>query len=148
MRINNGWWLVVALALLGGAACDRGAKSSLGFKLPDGSVEQGLKDFVALRCHSCHVVVGLELPEPEIRGPVLVKLGGKVGRIQTYGQLVTSIINPSHRLAGAYPEAVSQDGRSLMRVYNEVMTVQQLIDLVAFLQKHYEELPVPTGIVL
>ncbi len=148
MRINNGCWLVVALALLGGAGCDRGAKSAMGFRLPDGSAEQGLDDFVALQCHSCHVVIGIELPEPETRGPVLVKLGGEVGRIKTYGQLVTSIINPSHRLAGAYPDAVSRDGQSLMRVYNEVMTVQQLIDLVAFLQAQYDELPVPTGVVL
>ncbi len=131
-------WVVALVALVGLSGCDRGPKSALGFALPDGSAEQGRDEFVQLQCNSCHVVVGLELPEPATRGPVIVKLGGQVGRIKTYGELVTSIINPSHKIAGAYPAAVSRDGESLMRVYNEVMTVQQLIDLVAFLQSHYE----------
>ena len=33
---------------------------------------------------------------------------------------------------------VSEDGQSKMYVYNEVMTVQELIDLVAYLQNRYE----------
>jgi hypothetical protein len=42
-------------------------------------------------------------------------------------------------LIRGYPEeTVSQDGKSLMLVYNDRMTVQQLIDLVAFLQSKYE----------
>jgi hypothetical protein len=45
-------------------------------------------------------------------------------------------------LARDYPEEeVALDGRSRMTVYNDVMTVQQLIDLVAFLQSHYQVVP-------
>ena len=33
---------------------------------------------------------------------------------------------------------MNKDRKSAMRNYNEVLTVQQLIDLVAFLQAHYE----------
>ena len=64
-----------------------------------------------------------------------IALGGEVTRIQTYGELVTSIINPSHRLAEGYPvDTVSVDGKSRMRNYNDVMTVTELTDLVMFLQ--------------
>ena len=63
-------------------------------------------------------------------------------RIKTYGDLVTAIVNPSHNLAKGYtPSLVAQDGKSRMTVYNDVMTVSQLIDIVAFLQAHYELQP-------
>jgi hypothetical protein len=81
----------------------------------------------------------LELPAPEEPGPVTVILGGEVQTIKTYGELVSSVINPSHKLIRGYPkDEVSQDGESLMTIYNDRMTVQQLIDLVAFLQSRYE----------
>jgi sulfur-oxidizing protein SoxX len=67
-----------------------------------------------------------------------VRLGGQVSRIKTYGDLVTSIINPSHKLSrGNNRMTVSQAGKSKMTVYNEVMTVQQLVDLTTFLQDTY-----------
>ena len=67
-----------------------------------------------------------------------IELGGEVSRIKTYGELVTSIINPSHRLAKGYSaEYVQDDGVSKMPVYNDAMTVTQLVDLVAFLQSKY-----------
>jgi hypothetical protein len=69
-------------------------------------------------------------------------LGGASRRVRTYGDLVTSIINPTHRLIAGFPaEQVSRDGESLMPVLNDVMTVQQLIDLVALLQSSYEVVP-------
>lgn len=121
------------------AACDIGPKSAKGFRLPDGNAAKGQEIFVELECISCHRVSGLELPAPVEPGPVTVILGGETQTIKTYGELVSSIINPSHKLIRGYPEeTVSQDGKSLMRVYNDRMTVQQLIDLVAFLQSKYE----------
>ena len=54
-------------------------------------------------------------------------------------ELVTAIINPSHKLAQGYPlDTISEDGQSLMPLYNSYMTVQELIDIVAFLQPHYD----------
>jgi hypothetical protein len=68
-----------------------------------------------------------------------VELGGQTTRIATYGELVTSVINPSHRLAKGYPaEDISVDGKSRMRNYNDELSVSELIDLVAFLQEQYE----------
>ena len=59
--------------------------------------------------------------------------------VKTYGQLLTAIIYPSHKLAYGYAEeVVSEDGVSNMYVYNEHMTVQELIDIVMFLQPEYD----------
>ena len=119
--------------------CDVGPKSSLGFRLPEGDVEKGKTAFLELKCHHCHTVAGIEFPPPDVLPPVMVNLGGQVRNVRTYGELVTSIINPSHRLAKGYKkELIQVDGKSRMTDYTEVMTVRQMIDLVAFLQSRYE----------
>ena len=121
------------------AACDAGPKSSLGFRLPDGDIDKGKATFLELKCHLCHTVAGVELPSPEVAQPVMVNLGGQVRNVRTYGELVTSIINPSHRLAKGYKkELIQVNGKSRMTDYTEVMTVRQMINLVAFLQSRYE----------
>ena len=76
-----------------------GAKSGRGFHLPDGEVEKGRTAFIQLGCNQCHTVEGVDLPAHAVPGPVQVKLGGKVYRVKTYGQLVTSIIDPAHIVA-------------------------------------------------
>jgi mono/diheme cytochrome c family protein len=121
-------------------ACDPGPQSPVGFRLPDGDAEAGQLAFAELQCVSCHAVQGADLPTLGEARTIEVALGGKVRRVRTYGELVTAIIHPSHDLARGYPaEAVSRDGESLMVNYNDQMTVQQLIDLVAFLQSKYTE---------
>jgi hypothetical protein len=125
------------------AACLYGcAPKNEGFTLPAGDAEQGQAAFVKFRCFDCHEVHGVDLPPAEEPNQVIVKLGGEVSREKSYEDLVTGIINPSHRLAAGYDETnVSLDGKSRMTVYNDVMTVRQLIDLVTFLQEHYELRP-------
>lgn len=132
--------VLVLCACIGAlAACDTGPQSARGFRLPDGDAAKGQEIFVELECISCHRISEMELPAPQSPGPVTVVLGGETQTVKTYGELVSSVINPSHKLIRGYPEeAVSQDGESLMTVYNDRMTVQQLIDLVAFLQSRYE----------
>jgi hypothetical protein len=131
----------VILGLIAG--CDAGSKSAKGFTLPEGNAELGQAAFVQLRCYDCHTVAGVILPVAEESNQVVVRLGGEVARIKTYGELVTSIINPSHRLASGYAATLvaTAEGQSRMTVYNDVMTVRQLTDLVAFLQSHYELRP-------
>ena len=131
--------IAVCLLLAGLQGCDMGPKSAKGFRLPDGDAERGGEIFARLHCTACHTVAGADLGEPPAKGPVSVELGGKVTRVQTYGELVTSIINPSHKLADGYPlEEITKDGESAMMNYNYIMTVQQLVDLVAFLQPYYK----------
>jgi len=139
-------WSTKNIALLGLSGilvnifgCTPEPTSGKGFTLPDGDPAQGQVVFVELNCHHCHTVTGAgDLPQLEEEREMNIRLGGEVPRIGTYGELVTAVINPSHRLAkGHRHEDVSEDGKSLMNNYNDVLTVTQLIDLVAFLQSHY-----------
>jgi sulfur-oxidizing protein SoxX len=123
-------------------ACAPGPDSPQGFALPPGDGAAGRQAFIDLGCHRCHRINGVDLPQYLGTAPVAIVLGGASTRVRTYGELVTSIINPSHRLITGFPtEQVSREGESLMPVLNSVMTVQQLIDLVALLQSSYSVVP-------
>ena len=103
--------LLLSIVLtLGLQACDPGPESPVGFSLPKGDAVEGEK-----------------------------VLGGTSIRVTTYADLVTSVINPSHKLARNYQLALIQhDGVSKMLVFNDVMTVTELINLVTFLQPKYK----------
>ena len=114
-------------------------ESPFGFRLPDGDPAAGQKAFVDLRCNACHDVAGV--PVEYLEGIAHVTLGGETAHLRTYGELVTSIINPSHKIAPRDRQSgATAEGQSLMSYayLNEIMTVQQLVDLVAFLQPTYE----------
>lgn len=134
--------LLVAL-LVFGSGCERDYMSEKGFSLPEGDPVAGKETFLSMQCHECHTINGMELPRIPLADPPFVELGGKVSSVKTYGDLVTSIINPSHKLAKGYPvDEVSNDGKSKMYIYNNYMTVQELIDIVMFLQEQYKiEIP-------
>lgn len=130
-------FIIVLLNMISG--CSLGAKSEFGFRLPDGDAEMGRETFTYMQCNQCHTVVGESFAAIPLADPPYVELGGNVSRIKTYGELVTAIINPSHKLADGYAsELVSEGNESNMYVYNGYMTVQELIDLVAFLQSRYD----------
>lgn len=130
--------VVVGIAALAG--CDPDATmSQRGFRLPDGDAQAGREAFLYMQCHQCHSIKGEQLPGIPGQEPPYVELGGMVTQVKTYGQLVTAIINPSHKLARGYAkEVVSDDGESKMYVYNDHMTVKELTDIVAFLQPYYK----------
>lgn len=131
--------VVLAAALIAG--CDSGPKSGRGFRLPDGDVQKGREAFLALQCHSCHTVSGVELPEPASRAKINVVIGGEVAKIKTYGELVTAVINPSHDITAGFDVTKYGTGKtSPMPDYTQTMTARQLIDIVAFLQTNYVEL--------
>lgn len=126
--------LAACLALLGGCG-----QQSQGFVLPPGDAARGEETFVEMGCNLCHRIDGV-IPRAtaKLDSGIDVRLGGQVTRVKTYGDLVTSIINPSHKLSrGQNSMTVRDDGTSRMPVYNQIMTVQQLIDLTAFLQGTY-----------
>lgn len=58
------------------------------------------------------------------------------------GYLVTSIIYPSEQLARYPARDIPMGGESRMPHFGDRMTVQQLTDIVAFLQTQYAERPV------
>jgi L-cysteine S-thiosulfotransferase len=126
--------ILIACAAMVGllTACDSGPKSGRGLHLPDGNIDQGKLAFLTLGCAECHTVAGVAFDRPAITGTNIV-LGGTVLAVRTYGELVTSVVNPSHGLRKGQPANSVQ-----MPNFNKRMTVEQMIDLVAFLQSHYE----------
>lgn len=122
------------------SGCNPDARmSEKGFRLPEGDAQAGREVFQYMQCHQCHTIDGEEFAEIPGMSPPYVALGGRSTHVKTYGELVTAIINPSHRLAPGYAEeVVSEDEESNMYVYNQHMTVQELVDLVMFLQSKYD----------
>ncbi|NAS13876.1 cytochrome C [Poritiphilus flavus] len=136
-------YLLAFIIICGGlliSSCDDQAR---GFALPAGDIEQGKATYKRLECNACH-----SIPEIEWKGGIdslQIQLGGEVRTMKSYGDLVTSVINPSHKIASGYKEKdVTEEGLSKMKNYNEVMTVQELVDLVTFLQSEYEISPPST----
>ena len=128
--------VVLCTALM--SACDTGKNSPRGFSLPEGNAVSGKATFVKLQCNGCHGTPDVEQLAMAGENEISVQLSGKVSRVKTYADLVTSIINPAHRLAQGYPkDMVEFDNKSRMPNYNDVMSVEQLIDLVTYLQPHY-----------
>ncbi|WP_047813976.1 c-type cytochrome [Rhodopirellula islandica] len=140
--------ILFGVLLLGLIGCTPDPKSGKGFTLPEGDITRGKSTFEQLNCQACHTVAGVTFDDTEQSSNSdstdlkVVALGGEKMAVQTYGDLVTSIINPSHRFAKGFDQAdIASEGESKMRNYNEVMTVQQLIDLVTFLESHYSVKP-------
>lgn len=117
------------------AACAASTSSGPSFTLPEGDVAAGKKVFVQSQCSFCHAVEGVDdLPAPVAEPPVPFSLGSETNRM-TDGEIVTSIIDPSHFVSPEYPDAQTQMGdESRMPAYRNTLSVQQLIDLVAFLR--------------
>ncbi len=123
--------LLIAAVVVVFAGCVPGPRSPSGFRLPPtGDVARGQATFLTFGCNECHEVAGATLPPTNIRPPVLIRLGGMRPEPMTDGYLVTSIIYPSHR-----------NGESRMPHFADRMTVQQVVDLVAFLQSRYTVQP-------
>jgi mono/diheme cytochrome c family protein len=123
-------------------SCDLGPDSPRGFSLPQGDVDKGAMVLTKYHCLACHQVKGIE-QAVGINNPDLnIRLGGKSTQVKTYAELVTSVINPSHKLAKGYSLTIlAVEGESKMRNFNDVMSVTELVDLVTFLQPHYELVP-------
>ncbi len=130
-------------SILGLQGC---TEESDGFALPEGDVAAGKQTFVALGCNGCHSVADIKYAPisaqierlgKEVSTTVNVPLGGRTTRYRTQGDLVASVVNPDHKMSRRYDRSAATTTSPMVSA-NEVMTVQQLIDLVAFLQQEYE----------
>ncbi|MDG1242650.1 MAG: c-type cytochrome [Opitutae bacterium] len=134
--------LISGIALLCGlliVSCAPTEDSPTGFILPPGDAMTGQTTFAALGCIHCHTVDGVSFTSnDDIPPKMIVKLGGKLPRVKTYGQLVTSVIHPSATILKKAEQHIDAQGDSLMPNYADLMTVQQMTDLVTFLQEHYD----------
>lgn len=126
------------------SACSPKEDSPKGFILPPGDSMAGQTTFAALGCVNCHTVDGVSFTDSSrlFKPELIVPLGGSQPLAKTYGQLVTAIIHPNAAILQENKDYVDADGNSLMPDYTEVMTVEQMTDLVTFLQDHYDiEIP-------
>jgi len=106
------------------------------FTLPAGDATAGKQAFEKMQCYSCHTVRGQRFGDPaQNPGGIGPDLTAAHGRLPAE-YLAESIVSPSRILAhGQFRAAYrAADGQSRMGDYSEIMTVRELIDLVAFLR--------------
>ena len=120
---------IIAVLAIAAASCGQQQEEPVvitpsEFFLPVGDAAAGRQAFVALECYSCHAVPGdPEMPPPagELQGP---ECGDTLaGKTREY--IADSIISPSHIIPAMETESQMVNLRA-------EMSVQQLIDLVAF----------------
>ena len=102
------------------------------FTWPKGDPTKGRAVFVKLECYSCHEVRGEKFPAPREKGKAGPELS-MMGPLHEVDYFAEAIINPSAVIekGKGYQAA---DGSSKMPSFNELLSVQELIDLVAFLR--------------
>lgn len=103
------------------------------FLVPPGEPAKGREAFVALECFACHEVQGEDFPKASKRaqepGPALTGMGSH----HPAEYFAESIVNPN-RVIVQGAGYTGSDGLSKMPDYGDVMTVRQLVDLVAYLK--------------
>jgi L-cysteine S-thiosulfotransferase len=135
------------IGLLALSACRTYPDYAGDFRFPilRGDINRGQLAFNSLGCVQCHSVKGVTLPLPASTPPARVELGGELVFAKTYGDLVTSIINPEHILSDRYlvqfPRSERRTIDSSPMFMNPQMKVTELIDIVAFLNSRYSLLP-------
>ena len=111
------------------------------FALPPGNAGVGRKAFADFECFKCHEVQGEKFPAPQPDqggvGPAL----SAMGPMHPAEYFAEAIINPNASAAWRIKYHKEEkkgylgpDGKTKMPSYNGAMTVQQLIDLVAYLK--------------
>ena len=132
--------LAVALLWVGGGpvpaqqAGQGGHRTPAGWKLswPKGDRARGRAAFVKFECASCHEVRGERFPAPRERDKLGPELS-QMGPLHEVGYFVEAIVNPNAVVERGKGYEAS-DGSSKMPSYNGSLTVQELIDLVAYLK--------------
>jgi mono/diheme cytochrome c family protein len=100
------------------------------FTLPRGDAARGREVFAKLECYKCHEVHGESFPPPAESASVGPELASMVGH-HPPEFFAESIMNPNAVIDE--PRFRAPDGSSRMPSFNDSITVQELIDLVAFL---------------
>jgi cytochrome c len=103
------------------------------FKLPPGAdAARGRAVFEKLECYKCHELKGAKFPAPSQRDSIGPELSSMASH-HSEGFLAESIVNPNAFIDKGQPYTAT-DGTSKMPSFNDSLTVQDLIDLVAFLK--------------
>jgi Cu/Ag efflux protein CusF len=95
------------------------------FTMPKGNPAKGRAVFEKFACYYCHEVRGEGFPSPTEDAPELSQMG-PMHPVEFFAE---SIMNPNAVVPKTYREA---DGQSPMTNFAEKMTVQELIDVSAY----------------
>ena len=103
------------------------------FLVPPGDAAKGREVFTTMECFACHEVKGETFPQNSKRahepGPELTGMGSH----HPAEYFAESIVNPN-RVIVQGTGYTGADGLSKMPGYSDTMTVQQLVDVVAYLK--------------
>lgn len=125
--------LILAPALTLFANRDENMEPAEGFFLQKGDVAAGEKAFADLKCTACHWVAN----NTDLKPPVAQKWGPMLGYKQAgyaEGWIANSIVSPSHTISRNFEGKYEDEELSRMGDFTEVMTVRQMIDLVAYIK--------------
>jgi mono/diheme cytochrome c family protein len=102
------------------------------FTMPPGDPAKGKEVFAQLECYSCHIVEGqgFQNKATDKTGPQLTGMGAH----HPAEYFAESILNPNAVILTDVPDWVGPDGLSKMPSYNDALTLQQWIDLTAYLK--------------
>jgi cytochrome c1 len=101
------------------------------FTLPKGDADKGRAVFVKFECYACHEVKGQTFPGVKDQG----NIGPELSEMAPHHEeefFAEAIANPNALIDE--PQWRAPDGTSRMPSFNDSMTVQELVDLVAFLK--------------
>lgn len=135
--------LVMAVLFVGADSAEAGEATAnkpqvppgWSFSFPDGNATSGQTVFMRMECYSCHriTIPGEKLPpKPAGIGPELTP-----GYAQLPKEYLAEAIIKAHTVVAA-PGYVMKEGLAGMGNYNHFLTIQELIDLVAFLKRPQE----------
>ncbi len=112
------------------------------FRFLGGDPDRGEMVFSQLVCVQCHSVKGSEAKQPA-DARLELQLGDEMRFVKRYEDLITAITNPRHVMTERYRALLQQtpgaeDVEPFMPKLTESMTIQQLIDLVEYLDVAYK----------
>ena len=99
------------------------------FRLPPGDARRGRQVFARLECFRCHRLRGEPHPAPSAAGPELTGIGGH----HPGSYIAESIVNPNAVIVQGRGYT-GPDGLSTMPDYRDILSVVDLLDLVAYLE--------------
>lgn len=114
-----------------GVHVEHGTPRGWKFTWPKGDPAKGREVFVKLECYSCHEVKGEAFPAPGDEGKLGPELSA-MGPLHEPEYFAEAIIHPNAVIEKGKGYS-GPDGSSKMPSYNDTVTVQEVVDLVAFL---------------
>jgi len=122
-------FLFASISLVNAAEVDMHHPKGWTFTMPKGDSVKGRAAFDKFSCYSCHEVRGEKFPAPD-KGQAVGPELSQMGPLHPLEYFTESTINPDAVGAKKYR---GPDGKSKMPSFNDDMTVQELIDLSAYM---------------